>query len=1793
MSIVPRLVTRTAGCALTLLVAALFLTTSRTQAHHNEIITSFGVTNYTGYVLDSDALWGLDEYNRESILARAVVQYSTTNNTQTIYDYEIVFRLLDGVTPVPLLQTNGTTGTNFVLTSRQILPNIFTTAKTNIGTHVGALRPAVRLDPYKQYTVDVRLFEKTNGAVSFTYTGDIASDGPRTYRHFTNAVSGDAGFNVIPVINAGAFSQMYAIDTVPDKDAVTCNVSFTLFRYDQFFTGYVNPPSDDVPVTLEFQLRESVSGTLVPLTSSSTNIVVPVPKYAKEPSGFQVPAVVNAGQVIKLRPSPSSQLDPTKFYRATITIRHRETVGGPLLTGNSTTNSATRLLHFNGDLLFGSIATRFTSIDNIPGPFLVTAAGVNTFLGVNNQSGYLVSSPSHTYGDGTDLPVFLGLDGRATYTGANPVVVTGPNPGELNGIRFQRVNTRLDTNGALASFIVWFPTGFGARTTVDHINHLIGGQVGFADLRINPGLTPISNPSNAINAWGCEETKPFWFRFSSLTWDIPNGRFTFVPTGEIRYTRVDELNALRTAPVPASHRIKPSNEAHLSTVSQVLGSQVVVAADPATHSARMDINVEIAAGAALAHFPYNASLIWSNTTSIAISDDLITTGSSQLTGVGRVNVAYTRDCTEPDCAGGAGTDSLPFIAKEHTLYFTRDGGLTAKGNMQVDKEITWGWITSVGAYAHRVQPFQEAGFHMPGFFLRGDQSSQHPIMRAAVMLYTGIGTNTSTQVDFGRIERPLTYTYSNGTNGGFGDYAGLNFRVGFDGNKQAYSTLAAEPTGWYPLTGRSKYYVRKGGVNGIHEAVFGSFPETNKWYGYSFQVDNFGLAFLDSQNVDSRTEGSVYVKHPSDFTQNFEKLMFNCLGGLEDMQVPPGEVGDWKALAYWQADFVPLALSFERKGNQACDPGEGKLVIGVQMEAHPFENATMFGQLGFETNGNLITLDDNVLDAPFDSRLKLPSNLTFDGPAGEKWNFTPVNDAYLNNWQHRKNGNEPGWLNIAGKLDAPFFEDLKVHMHGSAKKDNTNATPYLMGGWHDVVAQNKGYEWKPGENFFNQNPSDKDNAGWPHTTGGANFKPTDYRKGNVENGQWLVRAQRLWLDIVQFDYPLYWDTAARSFRSAKEVHNEMLVLDIKHQIKYLSPEITDITFGAEYKGMPTLNIANLAYDQLGGLQDAVEGVIGDEIKKGMNAFTDTLSSEARKLFKPAFDEILRPQMANLVAALHDAYELNPWDDINDAVGTIGNYCTNGVNSIAGRIRNLADFPGGQEVFDLVKTIDDNLVKVEDALNDVHGILDDSGGNRQIVKQLMEAIVGSGAPDFLSALLDDKVNELLKEADPTLDQLLEVTHALQDAIGQARSLLAEAVQFKQQLIDTFNGQVNAINGLVGKTQKDIEDVLKQFDFGPNDNPFDHYTEQQLTDLFMQKLEDRFFGSIVSSKIREVIRQQLYDLEASIRQSIDSVFQQVNVVVRDIISETAQQLSNEINGMLGDLNSICGAGKINGYAHINGDSLKELRVDVYASLKIPSDMEFHGFLLIRELDSENFPTDCLPAGGKATEVTLGADKIPVKFANCDANLAATAKFTFDSSNGYLQGFAGGIDLDGKITLGPATIKKLSAAMAFGAEENYFSAACRVAVNSYEGMGGLYFGRTCTLEPFSWDPLIQKVIGEPPFTGAYTYVEVWIPVSEALLGIPATCMFQVSAGMGMGAGFFVEGPTFLGKVKLGVSGDFLCVASIYGDIVLAGKGSPSGINMIGSGTFEVEICVLICVSASKTVEVQYSNGSWDIDF
>ena len=150
-----------------------------------------------------------------------------------------------------------------------------------------------------------------------------------------------------------------------------------------------------------------------------------------------------------------------------------------------------------------------------------------------------------------------------------------------------------------------------------------------------------------------------------------------------------------------------------------------------------------------------------------------------------------------------------------------------------------------------------------------------------------------------------------------------------------------------------------------------------------------------------------------------------------------------------------------------------------------------------------------------------------------------------------------------------------------------------------------------------------------------------------------------------------------------------------------------------------------------------------------------------------------------------------------------------------------------------------------------------------------------------------------------------------------------------------------------------------------------------------------------------------------------------------------------------------------------------------------------------------------------------------------------------------------------------------------------------NGYEAGGSLFFGHACTLDPIKLvDPDIGSLLRDGAFTGAYGFARVSIPVTEVALGIPCSCLFCISASMGAGAGYRVEGHEFLGKIEAGVSGDALCVVNIYGNVTLAGTISQSGVNFKGTG--EVGGCIghdplEICHDFRVTLSLE--NGKWGV--
>ncbi|HUL51033.1 MAG TPA: hypothetical protein VLU94_00470 [Candidatus Nitrosotalea sp.] len=1755
------------------------------------------VSNYSGYVIDSDA--GVPGYNRDTIQATSIVRSENFSGAPTADGYVLTYRLLDAGTglPFPIYDSTGVTNISYTCNVTNSIPLAIAAAVET--TNVTGLKPAARLNPYSQYTVELKVFK--GGA----FTGMTLTDGPRGYLHFTNTVSGDVAVNTIAVLDTGSYTRTNFVNTVPGKDAIAVDVDYILNRYDDF-NGPIG--NDNVTVHLNYRLVDVASNNDVPLATSTATFVESVQNYFF--FFFKAPTAPAFAHTLQIKPATGQQLDSVnKLYKVIVSIDHVEINSQPPVAGNSLTLANQQFLHFNGNLLFGPILTRFTSIASDP-PTGPTSAPlfVASSLAVDANSGYVVgkSPASYYFGSGLALNVNLRPNGDAIFTGpAGGIPLFGPTPDTdvVHNVRYSRGPINLDVGGATSDVQAILPTGFGYNT--DPTSRILSGKVDFGVTALAQDLSPATDPSfaPAVGLFACEETKPFWIQASSMLWKVNSGLFVLAPTG-ILYVRQQELSSLEAAgPLlkDPDMQFKRSNEQYFRFLNSISSPQVVVETD-GNGSALMSATVTFTSSAGvplsgfITHFPYDVLLKWAGNGQMQITQDQVDPVNGMLTSVRPVGLPYNRDCNdETNCPGPIGPETLTLnLAAD--LHFTTDGGLIGGGVLATNSPLHWGHLPSPPApappnekYAQRTTLFGESKFHMPGLFLRGDQTSLNQKERPAVILFTGIA-----ETNLSYIERPETPAYSDG----FADYAGLNFRVYTDGAKQAECVMAGVPSGLWPLTGRSKYYLRQAGVSGIHEAVFGSFPTNAVLYGYNVNFSNYGLSYLDSEVHDSRTEGYVTIPYPSNFKQEFSELKFSCMGALTSAKVPA--VSTNKVLEYWQADFLPLAINFQAPVTGACDPSQAKLTLGVKAWASHLDQP-LYGKLGFDTNGNLITKAYAVANSysNLDSRLDVPNNFKVKGPAGEEYNFTCVSKAYYNNWLNlptAQGGNPSGFINLAGKLDVPFFEDLKAHFQTSAQQSNTTAPIYLMGGWPKGSEATHGWEIS-GNHFFNTAFFDDDNVSFPGS-GAAGLD--GYR--NSTNEQYHVRAQQRWLGVVDFDYPLSWSSSTRSFKSFQPATNNLLVVTAVHQVKYLSAQHAELAFGIQYAGLPQINLANIAFnaiDDATGVAhafiDAGLDTLRQPIDNGLNSLNDMLNAQMHAFFENTLQQFVDPVIDQLYDDLKSVPTSVNWSaDVTNIVNT--HIISGSTSNLQSQLQKIAgDVTGALGIIGEAKN---KLDDVDDALASVQQLLAaDGSGARNPLRSLTKSLVGDLAAQFISLATDSAIDDLLKNVAPQLNAVTNTIGDLDAVVKDLESKLAPAQEFSDELKANIAGLLSEVTNISYNVQSDLNSILTNLSVNVSlsvTNPLQEYSPEDIKKQIRHKIEDEFFGSKIATTVQVTVKQRLYDVDAAIRESIDSAFQQLNEVVKDMINTSLADLDKSINKMLDDVSDVMGAGEIKGYAHIDGDSLKLLRLDGHFKWSVPDDMEFKAYLQIKELDSDG--TDgCLGKGEKATEVTVGAQDIQVQWISPDLRANIGGKFSFRTSPSFaVMGMGGSFELTGGLKFEAFEIAELGAAMAFGQEENYLACKARVKFNKYEFAGGLFFGRTCTIDPLLLvDPDVANVLGMPPFTGAYVYAEGWIPLNE-FIGIPSSCFFNIKAGIGAGVFYFVEGPTFGGKALLGLSGEVLCIVSVKGEVKMVGVKQGGDLTLKGTGTLSGEIGVCpFCIDFSKSVGLKYKNGSFDVDF
>jgi hypothetical protein len=1751
-------------------------------------IASLGLVNSIGAILEADTLSSGPGRDREFINVQAVVRSANAAGGSIAYNLELNYRLLNAAgTPVAIYDSTGVISPD----STYHVTNQVSLSPQTLLEHTGAaaLRPVAALDPAAYYTVELRL--SRNGAL----TGVRALSGPYQFFHFFNTAGSDAPLNVLGRLNPVTLERPWAINGSPTQSGFLINATSVVARFDDFDLPATAAP---VAVTFDAELINTITGQPVPLRNSRTVLNLSLPSH----DGAERPAPVAQTNVLALSLEPAAQLNSVDgVYQFRITQTHNDGAG-PVIDGVSTTPPG-RLYHFNGRLFFSAFEATFNSLEAVPGLNSVVSPDHDVIsFRISPGAGRLPGAPQHSFGDGTARTAWLFVNGDTLMDTGQSYPVTGPIPDQavIQGICFVRTNIVLFDNGPRAPIQLKFPTGFSIglstelRVTIGHLG--LGTKV------LNAALEPVDR-LQTFNApvFGVEETKPFWIGAPRLEWWLNDGRIVLPSPTQYFYTRQVEdaaLEAARPALTRPDDADRISNDGYYRGAH--LGSgDVVIVADP-NGSALMTANLFLSGPEFRPHLPYTSRATAGHIPmaggQLFIVNDLIDPATSQMNVAGPVPVPYKRDCLETNCnPAGIAPARLNFSAVGNVLRFTRDGGLLANGTVP-ETNLTWGYVDNNGPnntprFAQQAGVVRDGAFHMAGTFLRGDQSALAPEIRPAVLLLTGVGQGN----DVNYLERPGDEP---GYRLGLANYAGVNFRAPATGR----SLLGGQDTGPFPLTANAKYYARFGGVSGLHQAA--SLPNPNlRISGYPFTFAAYRLSYLDSEVWESLTQGRLTLPLPSGFFVDFEKMRFTCRGALESAALPAG-TGE-KKMEYWETWIQPLSLEFRPSALDLCDPAKRYLVLGVQTQLPLIPNAFQ-AALAFKTNGNLAVTADKILGV--DSRFPVPGQISLEAGAS-RYRVSTAGDGYFNN-PETPGAPARGFFNLAGRADVFWFEDIKLHLHVTPQPNSrTEARVDVMGGWRSSDNGGKDVGWTDGTaNYFTASKFDSTHRGFPNRAG---LTLDGYRNSATE--AWRPRAQREWLELVRFDYPLQWDRAAGAFKSFSEAEVVLPVIDVDSRLKTLTAGRADIDFSQDVSiGLPQLKLLDFATDEfnkpLNSLSNAVYLELTDLAQKtgingGFRALQRTLRESAEDFFRPILEPTLDQAVDRLYPILANALR-------TDAA----NFLINVSNQVAGAGANLEDAVrrlngASNDVHSVIGQLSSVLRDVDDTLQLFIRILakDPTTQKRNLVGKIIVKVAGDQAGDLglaIGALTQDLATDLLGQLEPTLARIQSELEKVQGKLADVRTQLGAATGQLNSALGAVSNNGKAIGDYVGLAGSAVSNLMYSV-VTPAGDYFSADPERAKREI-RERLLVAFLSAGISSKYQQTFRNFLADENFLINELMETLFQQVNVSIRQALEDQLGSAQDGVfKGMKGPafLSQSLLAAKIKGAPEFNGDSMRKIRLDADVQLNIPNEMKFAAFLQVLELDSASAPAGCIPAGGPAAEVTLGALNVPLGWSGFDNGQTANITARWNIQNKSVYGIGGRFDLGGTTKVKGANISGFSAQFAVGSTEAYLAARAAGESKGIRGEVGFFAGKSCSPDPFKMiDPEMNQVLqGDPlAFRGIYVQYGGRFPLTQ-LIGIPPSCLLRAD-GWANNAIYYDWSVPPVGRLggrqKVGLDVELLCVlggsiswavfASVSGqEIILGGQGEVCG--KIGVCPF----CIEGCAGLKVTGVLNDGGVDYDVDY
>jgi hypothetical protein len=1809
------------------------------------------------FVIDSDGSNADPGYDRDSIPASVEVEFNWEGGLSSGSDDFRATAQLIGPDGNAVDLANG--GTTLASSSQTVSLSAFSFTTTRTFTLDPA--PDVDLGAGERYSLRYRVQRWTEGSINgfpIFFWQTVA--GPEDSSSFTvvhfadDPEDPDARYARGYLRGAPSWTKKFAIQTGSNTTArnFAVRVPYTLARYD------IGGSSAFIGVRFIVAMEDDL-GNPVPLIDDGVTTAA-FSRAAFNSGTPNTPAIGSFNRTVRF--APAGQLDArNRTYKVRIRFEHLEIPSTNTYRDNGTSPDGAfeQLLDFNGNLRFGpasgGLVTTFSAISNSPAPGTSGSNYVNTTLNVTHGS--IPGFPDYGFGDGSALDVRLFTNGDSVVTaGSQPVTVSGGGDVEsdFNGVTVVYPDTVLTNNGPITGeAVIRLPQGLSYTPSRSNSagryrsEVTIPGPHTLTDQLRHSGDLSLGLPADA---WVFDESRPLLYQVNGIVLD-QSGEIDFnAADSEWAHKRAfDQLesqqaNGLHDDPAMA---IRLSNDGYFRFGRLGIANSVrfAAAADGTIRCLAADLAVD--PGNFGTHFPLDTPVKWNSPGEIKIRDGLIHS-DSVLPNAENLRVAFDGSCADDPCGpGGGAVETLAIEPKNGDLHPTSDGGLQAPGKI-TPTNLAWG-IRGDLTFTHRTDEFTAAHFLAGGHQL---YEALNPVAAGGPQQSVAgdLGPGVITLAGFNPANPGLpVYAETADYRDGAGVWPGATVTVGNAGHVGA--SRLADQTSDYPYVLQqqvSKYYVRRSGVSGRHVAEEESFDPNLELYGYNFTLSRFQLTFLSNENEDSWINGVVVVPNPSDFKQSFEELALSCVGALEDAKIDPDDAGA-KPLAYWNGSFTPLAMRFAPEAGAGCY-ADRFLTLGVISGAANIPSP-LAGTLAFMPTGNIGTLADNVEGA--DGRLGLPATVPFDGPGSEQYPLHPVTKLYFSN-PEASGAPAKGFVSFGATCGVPYFEDLDVHVMTSAQA-GVPASVFLASNWEIS-----------GESHFTNTKFDETHRGFP-----SGITADNYQNPSSATA-YLVHAKQSIFGIVSLDYPLRWSPTARFFESWEAEQNELLVIDVEHQIDYLSAENAEISFGAQYEGLPKISLASAATEvvdgQLGAaraLTEAAQSFVTDTLNEGVDEIGNLVNDSMESVLDRALDEIekeaIDPLYEEIVTAYGDAVAANQtYDDwLNQGSGNLKQVFDqyldgtlgDPADSIKGRLQMLSD--ANAEASSLVlrvrDAVDSGILAIDSIAGEiqtyrnasdevvvalqappgftadelVNGLLAEvpgpDGPERQIVQALVRELINELAPPDLAAVLNplladasseinDRLNELLEEFDPTLDRVTEVLMEARGYLVEVRDKLNEGAEifnsFDQILTDAETEIDNLMDGIRSTAYGFIDRMVASAALPTNTalddvgNVLDEFDKEEFVALIRAELRDRLLATDFIQSIQYQLRQTISEFDIALRSAIDSAFAEVNRLCRELIKEALGPIDDAINGLVGDINSVVGAGSLDGYAHIQGDTLRRLRIDAMVELKVPDDLKLQAYfeMLCYDSETDTGSAGCLEPGEQVVEVRIGAVDVPLDWISPDLRANLDVWFSMQTApNVRPKGIGGGFTMTGgELNFQAFKITAFAAGVAVGSDEAYIAAAATVIVSNYEASGGIFFGRTCSLAPLEMvDPDVAEVLGDPPFTGAYVYGEVWLPISEALLGIPASCFFRISAGVGAGAFYFVEGATYGGKMLLGASGEALCLVSIKGTLTMIGVMRDGSLAFSGKGRIKGKAGACpFCVKFGKTVKVKYVDDKWSVD-